>query len=154
MRDDLKIAWFAGLFEGEGTFRVNNGKCRGLSLASTDLDVLEKIKCYFGGNIFKENRDRPSHWKQVYIWNISNKESIPIIKEILPLLGKRRSEKAELYLSIQEKNKETFNKRNSRNEEIMRLFTEEKMSHQKIADRVGMDRSSITKLINKMVVIA
>jgi hypothetical protein len=71
------IAWVAGLFEGEGTFGFVKEVPKSISIVSTDLDILQKVKENFGGKIYKESRKSiKPHWKDAYVWRLSASECI------------------------------------------------------------------------------
>lgn len=95
------IAWFAGLFEGEGCFSIEKNGNTKLSLSSTDPDIIERIKVLFPihQNVTpqqpKPAREGYNLPKMKYTWRVSNpKEVRRITFLILPFLGQRRTAKA------------------------------------------------------------
>lgn len=152
MEDNLKLAWFAGLFEGEGTFAFHKNIAKALSLTSTDKDVLDKIKEYFGGSIYKEEkRDNKPHWKDVHVWRITGEPSVKLCLSILPLLCSRRRKRGLEYIdSYMNRDKARLAiqlELLSRNSEIIRL-RKEGLKHREIANKLGIDRTTVTKLLN------
>ncbi len=102
MYNDIDVAWFAGLFEGEGTFKIEKESyAGGLAIQMTDLDVLEKVQSIFGGKVTQsyDRKDKP-HWKTCYKWSCSVSESDVIVPLLLPYLGARRKIRANLYLEL------------------------------------------------------
>lgn len=150
MRNKEIIAWFAGLFEGEGSFGIKDEKiANGMYLTSTDMDVLEKIKKFFGGTIFKEGRKRKEHWKQAYIWRLCKKDSLIIIKEIYPYLCSRRRARADTYLRLEKEldaRRVDFKKRNLK---ILQLY-KSGVTQGEISKLYGVHRTTITKAIGKL----
>lgn len=102
---ELDIAWFAGLYEGEGCLGYYVDK-RGYSsvrlyIESTDEDVIARLYTMWGGRVWESNYpSKPSHYKSSWRWGISNRADVRrIIKEIYPYLGQRRREKCDEVLS-------------------------------------------------------
>jgi hypothetical protein len=101
--DDLKLAWAAGLFEGEGCVSVekrNGGRRVGIRLAvtSTDEDVLrafqEAVRCGKVYGPYARNKSRQSHqphWKPKYHWvtNLAG-DAYTLRDAFRPYLGQRR----------------------------------------------------------------
>ena len=98
------IAWAAGLFEGEGCIYIikHRKKSATLRLTSTDKDVVERFAQIVGvGNVLLETASRKSHWKPLYLWNISKREEVRrILVSFMPYLGERRKEKAIEALNV------------------------------------------------------
>lgn len=66
MDEKEAITWFAGLFEGEGSFLFHKGKPKAIVISMTDKDVLEKVQKFFGGSIYKLGK-RKEHWKDAWL---------------------------------------------------------------------------------------
>ena len=97
MSMDPKIAWFAGLYEGEGTIRWNSGAVH-MVIGSTDHDVLLRVQRTVGGCVNGPYHRPPR--KPVWYWSLNNwREVIPLAEAILPLLGARRRAQVEAVLS-------------------------------------------------------
>lgn len=152
MNDNLKLAWFAGLFEGEGTFHIAKEKSvKGLRVSSTDLDVLEKVKNNFGGSIFKQKETRNPKWKQPYIWSLCKNDSLKLVKDILPYLGERRTKRANEYLylySNMEKEKLIKKENLKQIKKLIFDLRDKGKKHKEIAEIIGYERSHITKILN------
>jgi len=57
----MNISWFTGMYEGEGCLEQTSSKGFRISIASTDLDVLEKIQAFVGGTINPLKRYQDHH---------------------------------------------------------------------------------------------
>lgn len=76
MPTPAEIAWAAGLFEGEGCWKMPYRGNVGAAVASTDRDVLEKfaaiVKC---GAIHSRKRQQPHH-KDQWIWTVTRRHEV------------------------------------------------------------------------------
>jgi hypothetical protein len=103
--DTQQLAWFAGIFEGEGNmFIAKNGGTR-LSIRMTDLDVIERVNALFPSIKIQVVVPKPvkagySQPKTQYAWRISKPDEVRrIITLMLPWLGERRTAKAREVLA-------------------------------------------------------
>ena len=98
-----KIAWAAGLFEGEGCITSHAGATKlsprylRLALASTDEDVVRQFHEIVGlGSVggpygpYKGKTKKP-HWQ----WHAATQKADQALTVLLPYLGERRQAKAE-----------------------------------------------------------
>jgi intein/homing endonuclease len=97
--DPVTIAWFAGLFEGEGCISIDRNGTVGLRIGMSDRDVIEKLHSIFpcNGIWVKQQSRLPSGNlpKPIYHWNASESARVRTILELLlPWLGERRAAKA------------------------------------------------------------
>jgi hypothetical protein len=153
MIEEHALIWFAGLFEGEGCFGFNKGKAKGMSLTSTDEDVLLRIKKYFKGNVISLKRDKaPSNWKKAYIWSLHGEPAKELIIRIKPYLLKRRQKRSQEWLNNTEERQRI---KEEKKESVMELILNakklrnQKLTHQEIGNRLGYERSYISKLLKK-----
>ena len=98
--DRVKLAWLAGLLEGEGSFMISFSR-RGdkkynyarISIQMTDLDVIEKVKDIFQTKIFSHEQQKRPHinsTKTIHrIW-LDGNNAVELMKLIYPFMGKRR----------------------------------------------------------------
>lgn len=103
---ETDIAWAAGLFEGEGHFRIRR---RGpgyrsrfeMGLTSTDEDVVRRFAHIAGCGVVKHRaRNRP-HWKDQYVWIAQTPEARAFVNRLAPYLGVRRSDRlSEILLEV------------------------------------------------------
>lgn len=101
-----EIAWAAGLFEGEGSFKFRAGQHSvGMMLGMSDEDCVRSFHRVVGvGAVRVRNRNAPSwkkHWKTQHIWEAQALADVkPLIEKFLPWLHSRRGEQARKALSI------------------------------------------------------
>lgn len=99
--NSVDLAWFAGLFEGEGCISFeNSGKHHSVRLVvvMTDQDVLEKIEKTLGvGKVSKsQNKTQLTPTGKIatptFRWRVGNKCDVErILIAIRPFMGKRRT---------------------------------------------------------------
>ena len=78
--EEWKYAYLAGLIDGEGSIMVGSGKL--LTIANTNLDVMNWLVDNFGGTIYRNRirKNRIKYKSTPYIWYICNSK---IVLEIL-----------------------------------------------------------------------
>lgn len=142
MDNKQSLAWFAGLFEGEGCFRISKGHSQGIMIQSTDLDVLEKVQNLFGGSIYTayDRPDKPN-WKKCYQWYLG-KGSEDLVRMIYPYLMSRRQHRADEWLRLVKK------PRNSKREKILVLLSEG-LSNKQIAEQLDCSPAYVSIIKNK-----
>jgi hypothetical protein len=96
---NINVVWAAGLIEGEGTFQWRKSQSPRVSCAMTDLDVLERLRDNFGGNICKTTKQQEHH-KQAWVWYLGGEAAIEFMKQVQPWMGKRRSAKIDEVVSL------------------------------------------------------
>ena len=106
---DTEIAWIAGIFEGEGTFgiddRVKNRSKEstappGCLVSMTDQDVILKLANMLKKKNFKAHR-LTKGGKTEYILNISYRKTLRyLLPLIYPHLGQRRRGKVQKCLDV------------------------------------------------------
>jgi hypothetical protein len=94
---DTDIAWFAGMFEGEGSITDQSYKRTQISFKSCDYDVIQKLQAVFGfGNITGPYHDRYENHQEYWQIRINKKADVLfILKSIYPYLGIRRKQRIE-----------------------------------------------------------
>ena len=95
-------AWFAGLYEGEGSVvaSLKNHQTH-LTITSTDRDVLERARKIAGcGNIntwVPEQRN----WRTRYTLTITRRDDVfYLLEKMRPWLGRRRTEQADKVIEL------------------------------------------------------
>ena len=91
----MNIAWFTGLFEGEGCI-YKDPRCNSvrLTLNSTDKDIIDRlfdmVQCGYVRPIkFPPHRQ---HYKPAWEWTVWKKADVKrLLNQMLPLLGERRA---------------------------------------------------------------
>jgi hypothetical protein len=94
MLDSLDVAWFAGLFEGDGSFGYGGVEKQRLYLGVqlTDLDVLMRIEKNIGGKVTGPYFKATGHnVKPMYSWGLNVQSEVwSLVDKIYPFLGARR----------------------------------------------------------------
>lgn len=99
-----KIAWAAGLFEGEGCSSWNNRNKRiSLQLATTDEDVVLRFKRAIGniGIVNGPYQPKNPKAKPYWLWSANKYADVVEVSEKLrPYLGERRLAKLDQMLAF------------------------------------------------------
>lgn len=68
----IELAYFAGLFDGEGCICISETKKHNFivsfTLSNTNFDVINWIEQHFGGNVTPIKKQK-SYYKQGYLWS-------------------------------------------------------------------------------------
>lgn len=100
MKNQQQIAWFAGLFEGEGCITRQPRKAICLQISSTDLDVLQKAVSIMGGRIKGPRHDGNPKHKPRYEWYLTSiNEVMDVVNLIRPWLCSRRKQQISVAMS-------------------------------------------------------
>ena len=101
MSEELEFAWAVGLFEGEGSIVVLNGRDRRrLQLGSTDLDVVMRFHRIVGVGHVGGPYEKNVNWKPIYTWHAGAWNDVrDLLLRMLPMLGARRRAAAEAVLA-------------------------------------------------------
>lgn len=95
-RDDL--LWLAGLLEGEGSFDAHRGKYPRIRLAMTDRDIVGRAASLMGAEFRLSLHPAPA--KATWHTEISGERAAEIMREILPFMGARRSQRIADVLGV------------------------------------------------------
>ena len=104
MKDELDIAWAAGILEGEGCFgfyKVKNHSYKQILIRCkmTDNDIILRLQSIFGGYI-RPRKPKKETNKPLWEWSLYKQADVAVvILKILPYLGVRRSAKAKELLA-------------------------------------------------------
>ena len=88
----LKLAWAAGIIDGEGCILLNLNPKRQtytlrVSVTNTDPKMLKELKSIFGGSIQAANcRNDKAHWKSKWMWVLTCKQADKALSALLPYL--------------------------------------------------------------------
>ncbi len=104
------LAYYAGIFDGEGTIGVyyqarKNSHLRvtyqlRVQLVSTDEWIIQSLRFAFGGNVIIEPRKENPKWATAYRWFLTRQQSLNFINAVIPYLRLKRPQ-AELALKYQ-----------------------------------------------------
>jgi len=107
-----KLAWLAGLWEGEGCASAENPLQRGrrygpylrLTLGMVDEDVVRAAQSVAGVGIVKLRPRANPRWQPVWLWVTGNQgDATALLLRLYPYLGERRREKARGLLTSRQK---------------------------------------------------
>lgn len=100
------VAWAAGLFEGEGTIRINSATRRNLghlicSVVNTDRQVVDFFAARWPGYLRAATGLGPNR-RPAWIWGIAARKAAVFLRELEPyLVTARVRQKAALALEFQ-----------------------------------------------------
>jgi hypothetical protein len=123
---DLELAYFAGLFDGEGCVQIahhkpQRGKKTEQHTLRCAVNMVNK-KCVsnfllFGGSMCQKTRDRGNpKWQPQWTWSISSNQALRFLKTLLPFIQLKRQQ---FELAIE------FQKRRSHTQKVNRVSAEE-----------------------------
>lgn len=152
MASDTDLAWFCGLFEGEGSFWFIKGVPKGLQISMTDLDILERVLSLYGGSLSPATRiEGKEHWKDAWRWSLSIRPSLPLVQQMVPYLGKRRTERAEEFIAKSTDILEVIAAKAARVETTRKQIKQTRLlhgyTHEKIAKDFGVTRSYVSHIL-------
>jgi hypothetical protein len=88
----MSAAYMAGFYEGEGCIDRTSKYGFRITIANTDLDVLQKFKKFAGCGTINPSKKYKSHHKDCWKYRVAKKADVKRIFELmLPWLGERRS---------------------------------------------------------------
>jgi len=99
------LAYYAGLFDGEGCVQLRPHKRSGktwalyVSIASTNEWIIQQLKFSFGGSLSKKKWKNPN-WKPAFIWGVSSKDALTFLEAVYPYL-KLKKPQAEIAIRFQ-----------------------------------------------------
>lgn len=149
---DLELGWVAGYLEGEGSFLLRTGCSRPVVRVScTDLDTLERLQGAVGGRIYPVTKRQP-HWKDAWVWQLSGaEEAASLMKVIKPLMGNRRQNQITHCIEAYERHGQQMERYHqgvaARRERVRLLHQQGGLTHQAIADQVGLERSTVSHIL-------
>lgn len=89
-----ELAWAAGLFEGEGTIRINKPSMRNwgtlcASVVNTDSDVTDFFQARWPGYLKPCGVSKPNH-RPAWMWVIAAHKAVEFLRAIRPYVVRRR----------------------------------------------------------------
>lgn len=79
--DDCKVAWAAGLLDGEGSFKIYKGRVW-IRCAMTDRPVLERLQVILGGTIHRHQLRPPR--KMAWCWYCRHRDCRQTLERLRP----------------------------------------------------------------------
>jgi hypothetical protein len=132
---EIEIAWLAGLLEGEGSFGLTGYAAKKskvfptISLAMTDLDIIERAGALIGGQgqarIMARVGQRMGTGtvrKTTYRWRVSGNRAIEVMRLILPYMGERRTARIREILGIWEARNAVQDAKNAKYEALSAMY--------------------------------
>jgi len=99
------LCWLAGLLEGEGCFNWSKAGSPLISIAMTDLDVIEKVRDLIHPTAQIYSVQKNDKCKVIYRFKTYGINSIEWMKLLYPLMGLRRREKITEIINLWENKK-------------------------------------------------
>jgi len=150
MFNEINLSWMAGLLEGEGCFMSKDNKYPIVTIALTDLDVLEKAKSIFGGKIY-ELKKRKVHWKDAWTWTLRGENAYLLMMQIRNYMGDRRKNKIDECMANYNKylhGKDIKEQAVYDNRRKMENLHSSGITHKQIGEKMGFARSYVTHVLN------
>jgi hypothetical protein len=95
------IAWIAGIFEGEGNIYTSKRHSVGLSVSSTDADVINQLLVLTETGHIYYHPSRNVKWRDTFSWKTGRRASVMVLLgSIEPWLHSRRTTAAIAALNI------------------------------------------------------
>lgn len=104
MKEQLILAYIAGIIDGEGTITLTRNNARSyrspvLSVTNTSEEILTLLKETFGGSI-RNQKVYQQHHIQAYVWSVRYNTALNAIEAIRPyLLHPAKIYRADLILN-------------------------------------------------------
>jgi hypothetical protein len=101
-----KLAFLAGVFEGEGSFGLWKGgvgttkKYFRIQVEMSDQDIIQQFIDFFGIGKLGHRKPRKKSYKDLYSWRINGEPAVQCLYVMFPFLGERRQEKFKGILKI------------------------------------------------------
>jgi hypothetical protein len=91
---DTEAAYAAGILDGEGSLYFSRNRTSRwpspiVSVASTDRELLEWLRCRVGGSIIQKRTYQPQHAVS-YDWKLTDRRALKFLKIVRPFLVIRR----------------------------------------------------------------
>lgn len=90
----LKLAYAAGLVDGEGTITLirtasNQHRAPVLSLSSTSYELIEIMVNLFGG-VVSHHKTYKKHHRRSYSWRLVYSRALDVMRQLLPFLREKK----------------------------------------------------------------
>ena len=145
-----KLAYFAGIIDGEGTITLERHSPTSLKhpsptfsaslyVSNTNMDVLKALQDTFCGSIAKHKQNSVSQ-KEIYRWRLYGTKAISVIGLVSPYLIIKRKQ-AEIVLAYQIRPKEKLTGK------VRRLTIDELNYRESVVNRIReLNRRGVTSL--------
>lgn len=146
-QDDL--LWLAGLLEGEGSFMKgcpSKPNSPIISCKMIDEDIIYRVANLFGVSYCKRliSKKNPK-WKDIYMTQLRGMRAMSIMKQLKPLMGKRRQQ--QIQNALDSFNPDSYIIKLSKNDVYkIKKMLNYKQTHEKIAQMFNVSRATITDI--------
>lgn len=92
MPTEVELAYLAGIIDGEGTITLTRGlksdrfRALVMSVANTDLSMINYLKDTYGGRTSKRNRLTATHHMAAFDWRVERRKAVELLEGIYPYL--------------------------------------------------------------------
>lgn len=100
MNKKLRLAYLAGLVDGEGSLTISKCGAARLTVYNTNLELLGWARQHFGGSVHCYQRLSNPNWKPLGRWVLGNVATAELLKKLVPYLIAKR-EQANLLIQFQ-----------------------------------------------------
>lgn len=145
-----KWIWVAGILEGEGSFflKTNHPGCARITCQMTDFDVIEQLRDICGGTVSYHDR-KPGYWKPIASMNLVGPAAEKVMRNILPFMKSRRTEKINEVLLACENYKESVRLKQAERDARMQAAVEEYnnggTTYRKLAAKYTLGKDQINR---------
>ena len=84
------LLWLAGLLEGEGSFGFHHKKYPRIALVMTDEDIVQRA-AQLMDTVSRSEVRKTTSGGTVYRCDIAGPKAVALMRDLLPLMGKRRT---------------------------------------------------------------
>lgn len=140
----MNLAYVAGLVDADGSIGFTSSKSSifvpRVTITNTNLELLEQIKEFFGGNI-QPLQGRKEKWKEAYYWQVCNSTAVKFVAKIEKWL-RIKKENAWLLFAWDEIRPKSGKKRNQETIDAFNLLN----NQSKWLNYRGLGRSEISPI--------
>ena len=110
----IHLAWFAGLFDGEGCVTIKPVHSKeyrrtsyqlGIQIAMTHAETVKRVSEFWGRGNLRTQEQGGFGTKQVWVWRAQADDALAILEECLPYLFTKKAE-AEVGITFQKRKQE------------------------------------------------
>lgn len=147
-----KIAWLAGLLEGEGSFvpgPPSSPNQPRIAIEMKDRDIIERVAAYFATSYIRA-RPAKGNWSEYFGVSIKGRKAIELMIKLRPLMGIRRQsqiDKAIASYTPREHGDNTRKLSKAQWESLIKRTKSESLS--KLSKEFGVSRTRIRKVLSK-----
>jgi hypothetical protein len=92
-----ELAWSAGFFEGEASFKTTGIHTPGILVSQVNREPLDRLLAIFGGQIRFQRKQKPG-WSDQYNWYVHAARAVGIAMTIYQFMSAKRKTQIEKML--------------------------------------------------------